>query len=251
MSVRILFILLACTATAAAQRLPDDFDAQRAEREGRELVDELLSQAPAENHTNTGTLEIRRRSPKSVTEVPVRFTVQVHGNRWIGLYEALNSNGQSGLNTFSILNEPNQPSRYFRGKPEDFEQSTPMTAEEVATLPFAGSDFWVGDLGLEFLRWPVQRLLKKEIKRSQSCNVLESINPDAPAEGYARVVSWLDVDTGGIVLAHAYDAQRKRMKEFAPKSFKKVNGQWQLREMRIDDLKSRSKTTLHFSVGEE
>ena len=43
----------------------------------------------------------------------------------------------------------------------------------------------------------------------------------------------------------------KRMKEFAPKSFKKVDGQWHLREMRIEDLKSGSKTTLQFSVGEE
>lgn len=251
MSARILGLLLLFTVGAVAQRLPENFDPQRAERQGRELVTELLSLVPAENYTNTGTLEIRRKPKKIRIEVPVRFTVQVRGNRWTSVYEALSTTNPTRLNTFSILNEPNQPARYFRGKPEDFDQATPMTADEVATLSFAGSDFWVGDLGIEFLRWPTQRLLKKELKRSQSCNVLESINPKAPANGYARVVSWLDIDTGGIVLAHAYNAQGKRMKEFAPKSFKKVNGQWQLKEMLIEDFKARSKTTLHFSVGEE
>ena len=251
MNLRALVFLLVCAGSAAGQRLPENFDVQQAEREGRKLVAELLSLVPAGNYTNTGTLEINRTTPKARIEVPVRFTVQVRGDHWASLYEALDVQGNTLLQSFSILSEPNQPNRYFRGGLGDSDRGPPLTAEEVATLSFAGSDFWVGDLGLEFLRWPVQRLLKQELKRGQSCNVLESLNPAAPAGGYARVVSWLDIDTGGIVLAHAYDAQRKRMKEFAPKSFKKVNGQWQLKEMRIEDRKSRSRTILHFQVGSE
>lgn len=249
MSARFWFLLLMGAGTALAQRLPDNFDEQRAEQEGRELTAELLSQVPAGNYTNTGVLEIYQRGSNRTVEVPVRFTVRVHGDRWTSLYEALSGETNMSLTSFTILSAAGRPNRFYRGEPRDLEQATPLTAGEVATLRFAGSDFWVGDLGLEFLRWPVQRLLKKEMKRGQSCNVLESINPDASVGGYARVVSWLDIDTGGIVLAQAYDADRKRMKEFAPKSFKKVEGQWQLKEMRIEDFKSRSRTILHFEVG--
>lgn len=250
MNVRSLLLLLAGSISVGAQRLPDDFDPERAEREGRELTAQLLSQSPNSNHTNTGTLEIKRRGSDAV-KIPIRFTVLVSDHRWISLYESLNEGTNTSLSTLTILHQPNRPSRYFRNRPADLEHATPLTADQVGTLRFAGSDFWVGDLGLEFLRWPVQRLLMKDIRRGQSCNVLESINTNAHAGGYSRVVSWLDIDTGGIVLAEAYDAQQKRIKEFIPKSFKKIEGEWQLKEMRIEDATSKSKTTIFFDVGKE
>src|SRR5436190_1178348 len=43
--------------------------------------------------------------------------------------------------------------------------------------PFAGSDFWLCDLALEFLHWPEQKILKTELRKTLSCKVLESINP--------------------------------------------------------------------------
>ena len=247
MNLPALLLLLAGTLGATAQRLPDGFDHKRAAREGLELTTELLSQVPAENLTNTGRLLVGRG--KSAVEIPIRFTVQRMNGRWISVYEALTPDAGDSLTVLTVLHQPGQASCYFRGRPENPDHATPLNAEEVATLRFSKSDFWVGDLGLEFLRWPVQRLLKKELKRGQSCNVLESLNPDPPAGGYARVVSWLDIDTGGVVLAKAYDANRKRMKEFVPKRFKKVDGEWHLLEMRIEDVMSGSQTTILFDVG--
>jgi hypothetical protein len=119
---------------------------------------------------------------------------------------------------------------------------------DQAMIPFADSDFWVADLGLEFLHWPEQRLLKKEMRRGQFCNVLESLNPQLGAVGYRRVVSWLDIDTGGIVHSEAYDAKNKLLKEFDPKEFKKVSGRWELRGMEIRNLKERSRTRLEFDL---
>ena len=163
-------------------------------------------------------------------------------------YEALGAETSGTLNAFTIVNEPNQPGRYYRGVPADTQSSSLLSGTEVATLPFAGSDFWIGDLGLDFLRWPGQRLLMKDMRRGQSCNVLESVNPNPSEGGYARIVSWLDIDTGGIVYAEAFDASRERVKEFSPKSFKKVDGEWQLEEMRIEDLRSRSRSAIIFDL---
>ena len=53
--------------------------------------------------------------------------------------------------------------------------------------PFAGSDFWLCDLGLEFFHWPQQKVLKKEFHRQCACTVLESTNPNPSADGlFAR-----------------------------------------------------------------
>ncbi len=117
--------------------------------------------------------------------------------------------------------------------------------------PFAGSDFWIADLGLEFFHWPEQKILKKEFRRNCACEVLESTNPQPATNGYSRVVSWIDEDSGGIVHAEAFDAQNKLLKVFDPKSFKKVNGQWQLQEMEIRNVQTGSRTRLEFDLNNQ
>ena len=113
-------------------------------------------------------------------------------------------------------------------------------------MPFLGSDFWAVDLGLEFFHWPEQKILKHEMRRGRACQMLESTNPSPTTNGYARVVSWIDNESSGIVHAEAYDVTGKVRKEFDPKSFKKVNGQWQLQEMEIRNDQTGSRTRLEF-----
>ena len=106
-------------------------------------------------------------------------------------------------------------------------------------------------LGLEFFHWPEQKILKKEFRRNCSCEVLESTNPDPSRNGYSRVVSWIDEETLGIVMADAYDAQGKLLKEFYPKDFKKVNGQWQLGTMEIDNVQTGSRSRIEFDLNKQ
>jgi len=107
----------------------------------------------------------------------------------------------------------------------------------------------VGDLGLEFLHWPKQLLLKHELRRSQSCDVLESTNPNPAPGAYARVVSWIDIDSGGIVHADAYDFKNELLKQFDPKELKKVRGQWQLEEMEIRNRQTGSRTRIELDLA--
>ena len=117
-------------------------------------------------------------------------------------------------------------------------------------MPFAGSDFRVADLGLEFFHWPEQKVLPNttNLKRGRAYTLLESTNPNSSTNGYSRVLSWIDKETGGILEAEAYDAKGKLLKEFAPKSFKKVNGQWELQEMEIRNVQTGSRTRLEFDL---
>jgi hypothetical protein len=118
--------------------------------------------------------------------------------------------------------------------------------------PFAASDFVVLDLALGFLDWPEQRIVAKELRRGRACTVLESRSPasdGADAGGYARVRSWVDNETGGILHADAYDSAGRHVKEFSLRSFKKVDGRWQLREMEMIDLRRDSRTRWEFDLS--
>jgi hypothetical protein len=114
---------------------------------------------------------------------------------------------------------------------------------------FANSDFWLCDLSLEFFHWPAQKVLKKEVHRSRGCTVLESTNPDPSTNGYSRVVSWIDEESLGIVEAYAYDANGKLLKDFYPKDFKKVNGQWQVQTLVMENVQTGSRSRLEFDLN--
>jgi len=86
------------------------------------------------------------------------------------------------------------------------------------------------------------------MRRGCSCKVLESTNPNPSINGYLRVVSWIDNESGGIVYAEAYDAKDRLLKEFDPKSFKKVNGQWELQDTEIRNVQTGSRTRLEFDL---
>ncbi|HTB83153.1 MAG TPA: outer membrane lipoprotein-sorting protein [Candidatus Sulfotelmatobacter sp.] len=122
-----------------------------------------------------------------------------------------------------------------------------MTGEETS-CSFSESDFWFCDLGLEFFHWPAQKVLKKDIHRSCGCTVLESTNPDPGTNGYSRVVSWVDDESLGIVEAYAYDRNGKQLKDFYPKDFKKINGQWQVQTLIMENVQTGSKSRIEFDL---
>ena len=109
-----------------------------------------------------------------------------------------------------VIHTDGQPNRYELINGND---KKTLTGEQLM-VPFAGSDFWITDLGLEFLHWPKQQVLRNQMSHGRSCNVLESSNPQPTSNGYASIQSWIDVETGGIVHAEAFDARKKRIKQF-------------------------------------
>jgi hypothetical protein len=227
-------------ATAATNELSG------AELEGRNLVQQLLEQRQSGGFTNTGVLKIRDRIGKRV-ETAVVFEVQATPTQVVGIYSAKNFREGAGAQTLRVTHcGPATNSYTLKTDLGGSNRFQNLTGAETM-IPFADSDFWVADLGLEFFHWPGQKVLKHEMKRGQACKVLESTNPAPATDGYSRVVSWIDNDTLGIVQAEAYDAKGERLKEFAPKEFKKVDGQWQLQEMEIRNIQTGSRTRLEFN----
>jgi hypothetical protein len=223
-------------------------DLSDAEIQGRQLAQQLLEQRPATNFTQTGVLNIRDDKGNR-SEIPLRFQTFVTVTIWSTTYETTPESNHFSL---VVIHEDGKPNQYelFKGAPLALALPQFLSGNKTMT-PFAGSDFWVADLGLEFFHWPEQKILKHEMRRGRACKVLESTNPDSSTNGYSRVVSWIDNESGGIVQAEAYDFKNKLLKEFAPKLFKKVNGQWELQEMEIRNVQTGSRTRLEFDLRKE
>jgi hypothetical protein len=227
-------------------------DLSDAEIQGRHLAQQLLEQGPGTNFVQNGVLNIRAGKGKH-SEIPVRFQTTVNGTGWQTIFE---TTSQSNRVRLIVMHKAGRPNEYYLREglevldKEEDGKSTALVDSKLMT-PFAGSDFWVADLGLEFFHWPAQKILKHAMTRGRACKVLESTNPSPSTNGYSRVVSWIDNDSGGIVHADAYDVKGKLLKEFDPKSFKKVNGQWELQEMEIRNVQTGSRTRLEFDLKKE
>jgi hypothetical protein len=243
------FIAILPPAARAQAKLDSpvkDIDPVEGVRLGNELVARLIQQVPAGNRTNDGILKIEG-AVGVVRSVPVQFVIATRGSNWFSSYETKPVAGGGTPVKVLITHTPGRPSIYEVSDPGNISREL---ANADTMVPFAGSDFWIADLGLEFLHWPGQRLVRKQLRRGQSCDVLESTNPKPALAGYRRVVSWLDIDSGAIVHADAYDAKDRLLKQFDPKEIRKVKGEWQLEEMEIRNRQKDTKTRIEFKLGE-
>lgn len=223
-------------------------DLSDAEIHGRALVQQVLDalgRPPNGDSTNTGTLEIRDAAGKK-TRVPLTFKVIQTGTDWRHVYEAGPANGMERL---TETYRPGQPPELTYDAPGQSVATFPAGNDfPLQNHPFAHSDFLIGDLDLAFLYWPHQAILKKDIHRSRGCIILVSTNPDPSAGGYSRVQSWVDTETLGIVEAYAYDAGGKLLKDFYPKNFKKVDGQYQVETLIMENEQTDSRSRLDFDL---
>lgn len=210
--------------------------------EGKEMAARLRSSGPEENSEFSGVLEITAKDGRQ-RFVPIVSRISVTASNWRVVYQSAPTNG-APAETLSILHAPGQSNRYT------FVGDGVTNATTALTRAFAGSDFWLMDLGLEFFHWPQQRALRAEMSRSRPCRVLESVTAHPLVGGYARVLSWIDNETGGVLQAEAYDQQGKLLKKFALGTIHKVEGQWRLREMRIRNAQTRQQTELKFDLKE-
>lgn len=230
-----------------------------AEIEGRALAQKILAQQPTDNFTNTGVLKIK--DAKGIrSEMVVVCKTLVTATNWQTIYQASDTNRYE---TLLVIHTGDQPNTYFYSTnfPAPilgdipvlgnlFRSRQPLTLGEISA-PFAGSDFSFADLGLEFFHWSQQKILPKttNLKRGRDYTLLESINPNPTMNGYSRVLTWIDNETGGLLEAEAYDANGKKSKDFYPKDFKKVDGQWQVQTLVMENVQTGSRSRLEFDLN--
>jgi Outer membrane lipoprotein-sorting protein len=243
-------MLLFCATSATAETANT---LSNAEIQGRNLVQQLLDHTQTTNFIQTGVFKIKR-AKLNETNFTIRCEGIVTPTNWSTIYifnyptneDIFGTNSKATI--LEVDHAQDQPNKY------EFNDGACRGYELKGSdtyISFAGSDFWLCDLGLEFFHWPQQKVLPKttNLKRGREYTLLESTNPNPSTNSYSRVLTCIDKETGGILEAEAYDTKGEVLKVFEPKSFKKVNGQWQLQEMEIRNVQTGSRTRLEFDLN--
>lgn len=218
-------------------------------KDAQEIVEIIRSRVPVKKIESQGVLKIRAPKAK-MRSVPIHFEVKpLSEDSWESVYEAILPEGRlERLLIRSYINHPNEYILRTKSEKESEWKTDKIQPGEESAVSFAGTDFWLCDLGLEFLGWSDQLLLKREMRKGRPCRVIQSAPEERTGMMYARVVSWVDNESDGIVMAQSYNEFNKRLKEFEVQSFKKVEGVWQLKKMTIYDNLSDSRTTLEIDL---
>jgi hypothetical protein len=253
LAVRLLCWMVAC-GVATGVAAPPASQAANADPEAVQFVQSLLAQRPAKELSVDGVFQIRRGdAPRRY--VPVKYSVQFKDQDWWSIYQTQRTD-QFGYEQLSIRHQAGQPNEYhlIQVSLDGTKTNATTLSGSAAAVSFAGTDFWLSDLGLEFLHWPEQHLVRNpriNMRYGRPIKVIESINPK-PSEGhYARVVSEMDSELGSLIRAQAYDRHGRKFKAFELKKFAKVNGRWQVKDMELRNDQDDSRTTLQFTFETE
>lgn len=223
------FILLWSQPIRSADSLPD----------GQNLSRSIRDAIPTESASLEATMEVILRDRKRI-KTPLTIQTKPLGQaECLMTYETKPSDGNGEY--WVVQRALAKRNEYRIGK----EAKRLAKGEELETS-LANSSFTLADLGLEFLHWPDQKTLRKQRRKSRSCHVLESSRSDS--EGTLRVLSWVDIKSGGILAADFYSADGKVRKRFSVKGLTKKDGQWQVDEMEMRDVAERTRSRLRLHL---
>lgn len=246
----LMVAVFAVTALAAGLPKPAAEPSRASKEAGQDLAAQLRASRPTEDVDVQGAVRVRDGDGNRSRQ-PFHYRILTGSGSWHSVYE-IRSPGGTAVERLEVVHHEDGSNEYRLSLSEG--TNAVPAAPRILTgdrsmVPFAGSDFWLADLGLEFLRWPGQRIVEEvtiKMRKGRSCRVLESTNPAPGAQGYTRVRSWVDIETGGIVIAEAYGPDGKVLKEFEVGGVTKVNGRWELKNMEMRNAVTDSLTVFEF-----
>lgn len=216
---------------------------------GQALAEDLRSRRPPETVSYDGSIELRSASGQR-RSVAMRFETRVTPAGWEAVYRTVEAAGGEQLR---VIHRREGGLEYRWGRLHDgrvVDEEIVPGGDGRAKRGFGGSDFVAADLGLDFLHWPVQRLVKVKnpMRKGRACKVIESsgVGPEA---AYQRVRAWIDLDSGGPIYAEAYDVTGRLIKVFEVDRVTKVEGEWQLTEMKMRNEQADTRSAIRFDPG--
>jgi hypothetical protein len=97
----------------------------------------------------------------------------------------------------------------------------------------AGTDVTAEDLALGFLYWPDARMLGEEKVRGRAAWQIE-LRPGNRGSEFAVVRLWQDKASGALLRIEGFDWAGKLLRRFEVVSGQRIDGQWMLKQMRIE-----------------
>lgn len=185
-------------------------------------------------------LEAARMNPLGV---PITLNAQLRaGDKKVPFQIAV----RDGIISY-IFKNPDQEIRLRLGE----ESSIVEERRDGKTTPVAPTTFddsvrggllTYEDLALRFLYWKNSRVLGEETIRSRPTTKIEI---PAPVSGtqYGVVRVWIDRESGALLRTEGYDREGKLIKRFEVVSAQKLDGQWMLRQMRVERIDPNTRKT--------
>lgn len=206
------------------------------------LINDIVGHPPKTAREIMGLLKIRLADGK-MREVPIKWTIRPLESQWQDIYQTP-TDAKIPPETLIVVHREGTTNHY------DYKRDGKPVAEAATNsfIPFATSDFFIADFGLEFLHWPNPKHVRTEMKKGRPCYVIETVNPHPQTGGYARVLSWIDTENGGLIRAQAFMANGDLFKEFEIKNIKRVEGRWQLQAVGIRNEQTDTNTRLEFDL---
>lgn len=126
-----------------------------------------------------------------------------------------------------------------------------MTGDPITGAPAPALDHviqntalsWM-DLTLGFLWWEGGQVIGQEENRGQPCYVLDRRAPVGGTAPYASVRLWVDQRVSMLLQAHGYDKLANLTRRLSVKSFKKINNEWMIKDLEVEDLMRQTTTIL-------
>ena len=98
------------------------------------------------------------------------------------------------------------------------------------------------DLALRFLYWKNPHLLDSETVRSRDAWKIEIPAPRGASQ-YGVVRVWIDKQSAALLRIEGYDLHGRLAKRFEVISAQKIDGQWMLKQMRVERIDPESRKT--------
>ena len=100
------------------------------------------------------------------------------------------------------------------------------------------------DLTLGFLWWDGGQIIGQEENRGQPCYVLDRHAPHGGDMPYSSMRIWVDKRVSMLLQAQGYDKPGNLSRRLAVKSFKKINHEWMIKDLEVEDYARQSTTIL-------
>lgn len=119
--------------------------------------------------------------------------------------------------------------------------ATPAPVQRLSE-PVRGGLITYEDLALGFLHWPNPKLLGEETVRTRSAWKIEIPAPPGSSQ-YGAVRVWVDKASAALLRIEGFDGAGKPSKRFEVVSARKIDGQWMLKQMRVERIDPATRKT--------
>jgi hypothetical protein len=107
-----------------------------------------------------------------------------------------------------------------------------------------GTGITYEDLSLRFLYWKKPKLLGQETIRSRKAWKIE-LQAWGASSQYGVVRLWIDQESGALLRIEGYNRAGRLLRRFEVVSAQKIDGQWMLKQMRVETLDPESSKVLN------